>query len=99
VTVADLNGRSRFPRIVKPRQIAMYLSKVLLGLSYPHIGRRFGGRDHTTPLYAIRKVARLVGDDRFPDRCVRNRFSNVEFDSVIVEEIQTLRTSLEALWR
>ncbi|MEL6920869.1 MAG: chromosomal replication initiator protein DnaA [Pseudomonadota bacterium] len=55
------NRRTR--TVVRPRQIAMYLSKVLTLRSLPEIGRRFGGRDHTTILHAVRKVEELKGDD------------------------------------
>jgi chromosomal replication initiator protein len=46
--------------VVRPRQIAMYLAKVLTPRSLPEIGRRFGGRDHTTVLHAVRKISGLV---------------------------------------
>jgi chromosomal replication initiator protein len=49
--------------VVKPRQIAMYLSKVLTLRSLPEIGRRFGGRDHTTVLHAVRKIEKQIGED------------------------------------
>jgi len=49
--------------VVKPRQIAMYLAKVLTPRSLPEIGRRFGGRDHTTVLHAVRKIEGLAKID------------------------------------
>jgi chromosomal replication initiator protein len=49
--------------VVRPRQIAMYLSKLLTPRSLPEIGRRFGGRDHTTVLHAVRKITGLVTAD------------------------------------
>jgi len=49
--------------VVRPRQIAMYLSKQLTLRSLPEIGRRFGGRDHTTVLHAVRKIDELVASD------------------------------------
>ena len=49
--------------MVKPRQIAMYLAKVLTLRSLPEIGRRFGGRDHTTVLHAVRKIEGAVNAD------------------------------------
>ena len=49
--------------MVRPRQIAMYLAKTLTLRSLPEIGRRFGGRDHTTVLHAVRKIEGLVGSD------------------------------------
>ena len=49
--------------VVMPRQIAMYLSKTLTPRSFPEIGRRFGGRDHTTVLHAVRKIEELIASD------------------------------------
>jgi chromosomal replication initiator protein len=48
---------------VRPRQVAMYLAKTLTLRSLPEIGRRFGGRDHTTVLHAVRKIENLVHND------------------------------------
>jgi chromosomal replication initiator protein len=48
---------------VRPRQVALYLAKTLTLRSLPEIGRRFGGRDHTTVLHAVRKIEGLVGND------------------------------------
>lgn len=49
--------------VVRPRQIAMYLAKSLTSRSLPEIGRRFGGRDHTTVLHSVRKVQQLIKSD------------------------------------
>jgi chromosomal replication initiator protein len=49
--------------VVRPRQIAMFLAKVLTSRSLPEIGRRFGGRDHTTVLHSVRKVEQMIKDD------------------------------------
>ena len=58
VRIADLHGRSRQRQIVKPRQLAMYLCKELIpSLSLSDVGGAFGGKDHTTVLYACEKVA------------------------------------------
>ena len=54
----DFIHRSRKKDIVKPRQIAMYLMRTELKSSYPSIGDRFGGRDHTTVIHSCEKVAR-----------------------------------------
>ena len=64
VSKADLLSSRRTRTIVRPRQIAMYLSKVLTPRSLPEIGRRFGGRDHTTVLHAVRKIEGLLQGDR-----------------------------------
>lgn len=64
VSRADLLSQRRTATVVKPRQIAMYLAKVLTLRSLPEIGRRFGGRDHTTVLHAVRKIDGLIANDR-----------------------------------
>jgi len=53
----------RTANVVRPRQVAMYLAKILTLRSLPEIGRRFGGRDHTTVLHAVRKIESLAGND------------------------------------
>ncbi|KQP06755.1 chromosomal replication initiation protein [Methylobacterium sp. Leaf99] len=63
VSRSDILSERRTAAVVKPRQIAMYLSKVLTLRSLPEIGRRFGGRDHTTVLHAVRKIDKLIGED------------------------------------
>jgi len=63
IRVSDLHSRQRTRRIVRPRQIAMSLTKELTSMSLPEIGDAFGGRDHTTVLHAQRKVEGLVGTD------------------------------------
>ena len=68
VSRADILSERRTAAVVKPRQIAMYLSKVLTLRSLPEIGRRFGGRDHTTVLHAVRKIERRSGEDHAPAR-------------------------------
>ncbi len=61
VRIADLRGRSRQRQIVRPRQLAMYLCKTLIpSLSLNDIGEHFGGKDHTTVLYACDRIAREV---------------------------------------
>ena len=61
--VVDLNSKKRSRQIARPRQIAMALAKELTELSLPDIGDAFGGRDHTTVLYACRKVDELIQSD------------------------------------
>lgn len=63
VSRGDLLSSRRTANVVRPRQIAMYLAKTLTLRSLPEIGRRFGGRDHTTVLHAVRKIEGLVGND------------------------------------
>jgi len=63
VSRSDLLSSRRTANVVRPRQVAMYLAKTLTLRSLPEIGRRFGGRDHTTVLHAVRKIEGLVGAD------------------------------------
>ncbi len=63
VSRSDLLSSRRTANVVRPRQIAMYLAKTLTLRSLPEIGRRFGGRDHTTVLHAVRKIEGLIGTD------------------------------------
>ena len=63
VSRGDLLSSRRTANVVRPRQVAMYLAKTLTLRSLPEIGRRFGGRDHTTVLHAVRKIENLVGND------------------------------------
>ncbi len=63
VSRQELISNRRTRVIVKPRQIAMYLAKTLTPRSFPEIGRRFGGRDHTTVLHAVRKIEELIAKD------------------------------------
>ena len=63
VSRSDLLSSRRTANVVRPRQIAMYLAKTLTLRSLPEIGRRFGGRDHTTVLHAVRKIENLIGID------------------------------------
>jgi chromosomal replication initiator protein len=63
VSRSDLLSSRRTANVVRPRQVAMYLAKTLTLRSLPEIGRRFGGRDHTTVLHAVRKIEGLVSKD------------------------------------
>ena len=63
VTKQDILSSRRHKTIVYPRQIGMYLAKVLTTRSLPEIGRKFGGRDHTTVLHAVRKIEKLIKTD------------------------------------
>lgn len=64
VSRADILSSRRTATVVRPRQIAMYLAKSLTLRSLPEIGRRFGGRDHTTVLHAVRKIEGMVTTDQ-----------------------------------
>jgi len=61
--VADLKSEKRYKNFVIPRQIAIYLSRELTKASFPEIGEKFGGKDHSTVIYAVKKI-RTVMDDK-----------------------------------
>ncbi len=63
IRLSDMLGPKRTRTIARPRQIAMYLAKEMTSRSLPEIGRRFGGRDHTTILHGVRKVEEMRGTD------------------------------------
>jgi len=93
----DLLSSRRTANIVRPRQVAMYLCKTLTLRSLPEIGRRFGGRDHTTVLHAVRKISWLVGDKSMPPPLGMTQAGadalNVDMD--MVEEIEILKRQLQ----
>ena len=61
--LSDLLSARRSRQIARPRQVAMYLSKILTTRSLPEIGRKFGGRDHTTVIHAVKRVEGLRDSD------------------------------------
>ena len=63
IRLADMVGPKRVRSIARPRQVAMYLSKQLTLRSLPEIGRRFGGRDHTTIMHGVRRIEELMATD------------------------------------
>ena len=64
ITRGDLLSARRSANVVRLRQIAMYLAKTLASRSLNDIGRRFGNRDHTTVLHAVRKISNQVGTNQ-----------------------------------
>lgn len=73
LSMKDLLGTRRDQRIVRPRQVAMYLCKELTGASYPEIGGAFGGKDHTTVIHACRKV-----EANLEDHYIRTSLENIQ---------------------
>jgi len=68
IRVADMHSARRARQVARPRQVAMYLSKQLTARSLPEIGRKFGGRDHTTVMHAVKKIEELsAGDSSFAE--------------------------------
>lgn len=70
--LSDLLSARRTRMIARPRQVAMYLSKQLTSRSLPEIGRKFGGRDHTTVIHAVRRIEELRENDPAVDNDVEN---------------------------
>jgi chromosomal replication initiator protein len=64
MSIQELTGDRRSQQIVYPRQVAMYLCRELTDSSLPKIGKKFGGRDHTTVIHATSKIAKLIQEDR-----------------------------------
>ena len=63
IRLADMHSARRARAVARPRQVAMYLAKQLTSRSLPEIGRKFGGRDHTTVMHAVRRIEQLCGED------------------------------------
>jgi chromosomal replication initiator protein len=63
VKLHDLKGPKRHRAVAHPRMIAMYLARKLTNMSFPEIGSRFGGKDHSTVISAVRKIEKLCGED------------------------------------
>ncbi len=75
---AEMVSARRAREVARPRQVAMYLAKQLTPRSLPEIGRKFGGRDHTTVIHAIRQIERLRGIDTDIDSDVRTLMRDLE---------------------
>jgi chromosomal replication initiator protein len=71
ISLTDMSSKRRARAVARPRQVAMYLSKKLTKRSLPDIGRRFGGRDHTTVMHAVKRIAQLRNDDPTFDAQIR----------------------------
>jgi len=64
IRLSEMTSERRARAVARPRQIAMYLAKQLTTRSLPEIGRKFGGRDHTTVMHAVRRIEELTLSDR-----------------------------------
>lgn len=80
-TSKDLRSRKRDPKLVRTRQIAMYLCRELLGESYPALGRMFGGKDHSTVMHAVKKIR-------------ENQVTNKDMHMLVTELTQSCRKHL-----
>jgi len=64
ISVSDLTGGSRKQEIVEPRQVAIYILRDMLSLSYPFIADKLGKRDHTTAIYAYEKINKKIQENQ-----------------------------------
>ncbi|WP_204244766.1 chromosomal replication initiator protein DnaA [Parasphingorhabdus marina] len=74
----EMSSKRRARAVARPRQVAMYLAKVMTPRSYPEIGRKFGGRDHSTVIHAVKLVEQLRGEDTEMDNDVRMLLRQLE---------------------
>src|SRR5512142_2753978 len=63
IKVSDLKSDRKHKVVAHPRQVAMYLIRQMTKCSFPEIGQRFGGKDHSTVMYAVKKIERKMKDD------------------------------------
>jgi Bacterial dnaA protein helix-turn-helix len=89
LTRADILGQYRQREIVRPRQIAIYIVKRLWKASLPEIGRRFGGRDHTTILHAIRTTQQRIDENEHLAQRVADLMATVAAEAA--QPIQVFR--------
>lgn len=72
IPVAEMKSAVRHRSVARPRQVAMYLARKLTAHSLPSIGERFGGRDHTTVIHAMRQIEKLRREIPEIDQDVRH---------------------------
>jgi chromosomal replication initiator protein len=75
---SEMSSKRRARAVVRPRQVAMYIAKMMTPRSYPEIGRKFGGRDHSTVIHAVRLVEGLRNQDSEMDNDVRTLLRQLE---------------------
>jgi chromosomal replication initiator protein len=78
VKVSEVLSAKRTQNLTKPRHVAMYLSKILTSKSLPDIGKKFGGKDHTSVIHSIRKIETMIQDDPDFARDIENLRKTLE---------------------
>ena len=78
IKTADLRSKNRSRRISIPRQIAMYLSREYTKHSQPDIGRQFGGKDHTTVIFAHKKISKIMNEKGDLEKTVKEIVKIIE---------------------
>jgi chromosomal replication initiator protein len=76
--ITDLKSKNNSPRVAVPRQVAMYLCKVLTKSSLPEIGREFGGKHHTTVLHSVNKIASIYTSDKDFHKVINSLISSLK---------------------
>jgi len=76
--VQDLKSPKKQKNISVPRQIAMYLARRYTGASYPEIGEKFGGKDHSTVIHAVKKIESTLGKDPALENAVKALCRRIE---------------------
>ncbi|MCK5782896.1 MAG: chromosomal replication initiator protein DnaA [Desulfobacterales bacterium] len=77
IKTTELKSAKRLKNIVFPRQISMYICRNLTNLSYPEIGSKFGGKDHSTIIYAVKKIEKLMEEDIQIKVMIENMIENL----------------------
>ena len=78
IKLSQLKSKNNSPKVVFPRQIAMYLAKTLTKTSLPEIGKKFGGKHHTTVIHSVRKIEKLHNEDPEFNREINNIISYIQ---------------------
>ena len=95
ISLLELLSESRVGRVAFPRQVAMFLSRAMTQKSLPEIARRFGGKDHTTVLHAVRKIGAMIdADPAFSERVEMIRFEIETRCSVAPETMDNSQLAL-----
>ncbi|CAO5675484.1 MAG: Chromosomal replication initiator protein DnaA [Holosporales bacterium] len=80
IKVSEMLSSKRTQNLTKPRHVAMYLSKILTSKSLPDIGKKFGGKDHTSVLHSVRKIETLIKDDPILAKDIDNLRRSLEIN-------------------
>ena len=78
INLSQLKSKNNSPKVAFPRQIAMYLSKILTKTSLPEIGKKFGGKHHTTVIHSIRKIEKMHNEDPEFNRELNSLISSIQ---------------------
>lgn len=78
IKVSELKSPKRLKNLVFPRQISMYICRKLTNMSYPEIGAKYGGKDHSTIIHAIKKIEKKLQEDIYTRNLVENLMDKIE---------------------